>query len=289
MNQRITDLYGNDDVEAMYQAALAVPLTDKIEMALLTIRTYEKMALERDSGGFYECFSGGKDSIVMDKLFQMSGVKFTRNYNNVTIDPPELVQFIKREYPGTTWHHPMQGSLPMYMAHKSCGPPTRLARWCCEIYKEQGGRGLFKAIGVRAEESARRKGMWQTVTLHKSDLSPILSPILYWTEADVWRFIRDNNMPYCSLYDEGFKRLGCVGCPMGGAKGQARDFARWPKYEALWKRGFDAYWNKYKGTPTKKGEDRWIEKFPTQEDFWNWWVSGKAYEGDEADCQLFLW
>ena len=69
----------------------------------------------------------------------------------------------------------------------------------------------------------------------------------------------------------------------------ARDFARWPKYEALWKRGFAAYWAKYKGTLTKKGDDRWIEKFPTVEAFWDWWVSGKAYEGDTPDCQQWLW
>jgi hypothetical protein len=76
---------------------------------------------------------------------------------------------------------------------------------------------------------------------------------------------------------------------MSGPNGMARDFKRWPKYEAMWKRGFQRYWDKYKGTLTKKGEDRWIEKFPTVEDLWNWWVSGKAYEGEQADCQLYLW
>ena len=49
---QITDLYGNDDIEAMYQAALAVPLAEKIEMALLMIRTYESMALNLSEDGF---------------------------------------------------------------------------------------------------------------------------------------------------------------------------------------------------------------------------------------------
>ncbi len=106
----------------------------------------------------------------------------------------------------------------------------------------------------------------------------------------------------------------------------ARDFARWPKHEKLWNPRLAAYWEKYKGTPTKRqitclncagtgwvksvdlmksrgserlcGEcggvgkvdgERWIERFPTVEDFWQWWVSGKAYEGDTPDCQMWLW
>lgn len=284
--EQITDLYGNDDIEAMYQQAINRPLKEKITQAIALIQSLEKQALSLSDSGFFVCFSGGKDSIVMDKLFQMAGVKFTRNYANVTIDPPELVQFIKREYPDTIWHS--QGKpLPLAMADKSCGPPTRMIRWCCEKYKEQGGTGLFKAIGVRAAESPRRKGIWKTLNNNNGGL--ILCPIVYWTDKDVWQFIRQNEMPYCELYDQGFTRLGCIGCPMAGPTGQARDFARWPKYESLWKRGFQAYWDKYKGTLTKQGKERSLEKFPTVESLWDWWISGKAYEGDKPDCQMFLW
>lgn len=274
--------------EEIYQAHLAEPLDRKIEVALALLREYEPMALELSEDGYYVAFSGGKDSIVMERLFQMAGVKYRVWYNNVTIDPPELVQFIKREYPEARWNQPKKNLTDM-IADKACGPPTRLIRWCCEIYKEQGGNGLFKAIGVRAEESARRKGAWQTITIHRTDLSPILSPILYWTEADVWQFVRANNMPYCSLYDEGFKRLGCVGCPMGGPTGMKRDFERWPHYEKLWKRGFAKFWAKYKGVPRRDGRPRSLEVFATVDDLWNWWISGKANEGDKPDCQMWLW
>lgn len=287
MTETITDLFGNEDQEAMYQQALLVPLADKIDMAIMLIREFERQSLALSPDGYYVCFSGGKDSIVMAKLFEMAGVKYTLNYNNVTIDPPELVQFIKREYPQAVWHS-VGTNLPMYMAKKSNGPPTRIARWCCEIYKEQGGIGYFKAIGVRAAESARRKGLWKTVNNNNKG-GAILCPIVYWTDADVWQFIAQQKMKYCELYDQGFNRLGCVGCPMGGPAGQAKGFARWPKYEAMWKRGFTAYWNAWKGVPRRDGGDRWIEKFPTVDDLWNWWVSGKAYEGDQPDCQMYLW
>lgn len=291
----IINLLGDPDEDAMYRMAINQPLEYKIEQAIGLIRMYEHQALELSEDGYYVCFSGGKDSIVMAKLFEMAGVKYGLHYNNVTIDPPELVQFIKREYPEAVWHS-VGTPLPLYMAKKSNGPPTRLARWCCEIYKEQGGDGYFKAIGVRSEESARRKGLWSQVTSDKraEKVGPFLCPILYWTDDDIWTFIRANNMKYCQLYDEGFKRLGCIGCPMGGPKQVAMEFARWPKYEKLWRRGFDLYWKTWKGVPrqrvNKEGNlDRWIEKMETVDDLWNWWISGKAYEGEGADCQLWLW
>jgi len=51
----------------------------------------------------------------------------------------------------------------------------------------------------------------------------MVAPIFDWTDEDVWAYIRDRNLPYCSLYDEGFKRLGCIGCPMA-SKGREQQF-----------------------------------------------------------------
>lgn len=281
------DLWGNYSEEDLYQIAISRPLEEKIESAIALIQTYEGQALQLSPDGYYVAFSGGKDSIVMAKLFEMAGVKFQLWYNNVTIDPPELVQFIKREYPQAKWNNPTK-NLPLSMPDVGM-PPTRIARWCCEIYKEQGGNGLFKAIGVRAEESARRKGRWSEITAHRETKNPIMCPIVYWTESDIWQFIRGNQMPYCSLYDEGFHRLGCVGCPMARAQ-RFEQFKRWPKYEKMWRRGFQRLHEKFKGVPKKNGGERSIERFKTPEEHFNHWMNDKsADDGEGADCQLGLW
>ena len=67
----------------------------------------------------------------------------------------------------------------------------------------------------------------------------LLNPIIDWKDEDVWDFIHDRNLPYCSLYDEGFTRLGCIGCPLQGGKGMERDFERWPKYREFYISAFD--------------------------------------------------
>lgn len=66
----------------------------------------------------------------------------------------------------------------------------------------------------------------------------LVNPIIDWEEEDVWEFLNSQNIPHCSLYDEGFKRLGCIGCPMSGSKNMERDFERWPKYKEMYIRAF---------------------------------------------------
>lgn len=251
---------------------MSLPLDVKVEKALGFLKLHEPDAIHLSSDGYYLAFSGGKDSVVMKRLARMAGVDFKDHYNNTTIDPPELVRFIKDEHPETTWNS--KGVHLCTRIVQKRNPPTRLGRWCCSEYKEQGGNGLFKLIGVRAAESPRRKGMWKPFMINKRK-GLIGCPILYWTDEDIWNFIKRENIPYCKLYDEGFKRLGCVGCPMGGPKSQRKEFDRWPRYEALWKKAFKRLYEGYRDEPNRKGEPRFFAKYDCWEDFWDWWISGK--------------
>ena len=67
----------------------------------------------------------------------------------------------------------------------------------------------------------------------------LINPIIDWTSEDVWEFIHEYEIPYCCLYDEGFKRLGCIGCPMGSKEQRLKEFERWPKYYNLYMVAFE--------------------------------------------------
>ena len=71
------------------------------------------------------------------------------------------------------------------------------------------------------------------------DHTTLINPIIDWTTDEVWEFIKEYKIPYCSLYDEGFKRLGCIGCPMGTKKMREYEFERWPKYKNLYMIAFE--------------------------------------------------
>ena len=88
----------------------------------------------------------------------------------------------------------------------------------------------------------------------------VINPIIDWSDAEVWEFIKRYDVPYCRLYDEGFKRLGCIGCPMGSH--QMEEFKRYPKYKQAYIRAFDRMLK-------SKVSDDW----KTGEDVYNWWVN----------------
>lgn len=64
-----------------------------------------------------------------------------------------------------------------------------------------------------------------------------LNPIFDWSTEEVWEFIHHYNIPYCKLYDQGYKRLGCIGCPMAG-KHRVEEFERYPKYKKAYTSAF---------------------------------------------------
>ena len=270
--------------DQLVDIALAMPLDKKIHKAVELLRLWEPMALKMSPDGYWLAYSGGKDSDCILELAKMAGVKYRPVYNVTTIDPPELVRYIKREHPEVEFSRQEKTLLTEMVENKSClAPPTRLARWCCERYKEVGGNGMAKVLGVRVAESPRRKTLWKTVINNRKS-GKIICPIVYWTDDDVWEFHKQRDLKYCHLYEEGFNRLGCVGCPMAGTEGQLKAFARWPKYELLWKRAFKRFWEKWHGVPKRDGSPRYFEDFGDWETFWEWWISGTSKTEDEQ-CQ----
>lgn len=263
--------------EQLCMLGFGVSLSEKIDKAIGTYQMYEAEALRRDPvNGYYLCDSYGKDSCVILDLAKRSGVKFLAHYNLTTLDPPELVRFGRKHHPETVVHKP---DMPMLvrLVGRCYGPPTRLARWCCEEYKEIRGNDVVKVFGVRAAESARRKANWKIWTPHKKTQSWILNPILYWTDDDVWQYIWQNHLPYCSLYDEGLTRLGCIGCPMAG-DGRRKEFERWPKYGEAWKRAIVKFYDKWHGVPTE--QEKW-NPCPV------WWTTKELWDGERLQDKVW--
>lgn len=277
---------------------------DKVEKAIMRLQTYEPPE------GYWLCFSGGKDSVVIKALADMANVKYDAYYRVTSVDPPELVRFIKDNHPDVIFDYPRDkdgNRVTMWnLIPKKKMPPTRLARYCCAVLKESGGAGRLKVTGVRWAESNKRrishgeatimsKKMKKIAEEEYSDIaykltpqggvalpldnrenakmvemcyrthSTTINPIIDWSDGEVWEFIKEYNVPYCELYDQGYKRLGCIGCPLAGEKMQKQEFKQYPKYEHLYLLAFE---NMLKTLNDQKLLTTWT----SPENVMKWWL-----------------
>jgi phosphoadenosine phosphosulfate reductase len=155
--------------------------------------------------------SGGKDSAVLYDLCKKSGVECEYYYSATGIDPPEVVKHIKRNYSDVIIRKPKQS---FYQELQTRGFPTKRTRWCCDFLKKDPTADVpykKKLMGIRSEESSNRSKRPQ-IDLYKNG-DEVYKPIFYWKEWEIWEYIERHDLPYCSLYDEGFGRIGCVVCP----------------------------------------------------------------------------
>ena len=65
---------------------------DKVQRAVDLVRSFEP------PDKYYLAYSGGKDSIVVEAILRMAGVGYETHYNMTTVDPPELVRFVIRQF-----------------------------------------------------------------------------------------------------------------------------------------------------------------------------------------------
>lgn len=178
--------------------------------------------------GYYVCFSGGKDSVVILDLVKRAGVKFEAHHHILTIEQPELMHFIFKQYPEVINDHPPK---TMYQLIQQFGcPPHRHIRYCCWNLKTIHGKGRFKVDGIRSAESPRRAKRKKIEDDTKNIGGRFLHLIFDWTADDVWQYIRERNLPYCKLYDEGKTRIGCVFCPFARTADNLANVKRYPQF-----------------------------------------------------------
>jgi len=177
-------------------------------------------------------FSGGKDSIVLYDLAKRTGLLFSYVYSNTTIDPPGHIGFIRKYYPDVQIQQP---KISFYEMIEKYGLPTDRRRFCCQHLKEYVGKGCRVFEGLRIEEGRKRGArLKKLVEPEKCDTRVKgkihAYPIMQWSEKEIWNYIRERNLPYSPLYDQGFSRLGCVGCPMAMTNLRINEYKRFPRY-----------------------------------------------------------
>jgi phosphoadenosine phosphosulfate reductase len=237
----------------------------------------------------------------MLEVFKAAGVRHFVFHNHTTIDAPETVYYIRRKFAALEAAGiPCQIYFPRYSFWALCmhklSLPTRIARFCCEELKEQQQHPELQfaahSFGVRKAESVSRAAKRDSIELRNRKRANaltvkhfhfdntdevkqtgmcytqnyfIVNPLAYWTDEVLWDFIRGNSLKINPLYNEGFKRVGCIGCPLA-SKHRIFEFERYPIYKANFIRLCDRIMTERisRGLPNKYGFKCGQEYF----DFW---------------------
>lgn len=286
---------------------------DLEQKAIERIKMAAEMSLHHYQKPLICTYSGGKDSDVMLELFKRSGIVFEVHNSHTTADAPQTVYHIRKVFRdlelqgikcGIDYHKQQDGSrITMWnLIIKKMIPPTRLARYCCSELKETGCANRMIATGIRWAESNKRKGREVFETISRSEhgktkvtdekmlltdnddtrrlfeqcqmkAKTVVNPIIDWKDNDIWDYYWNECKTHNPLYEMGYYRVGCIGCPMAG-KSRWKEFADFPAYKQAYISAFDTMIKirNQKGLPNKR-------KWGSGEEVFFWWMEDRNTPG----------
>lgn len=257
-------------------------------------------------------YSGGKDSDVLLQLFRMAEIPFEAHNSHTTVDAPQTVRHIKDTFNKLSDagvkceidYHLQENGRRLTMWNLIPGklmPPTRIVRYCCSELKEGGNPNRLIATGVRWAESRKRSsrspfevlGQTASKSIGVSDekmlitdnddtrrlfencqmkAKTVVNPIIDWTDQNIWQFIGEKDIQVCELYQCGYDRLGCLGCPLASKKQREKEMYDFPKYKRAYIRAFDRMIDERK----QRGKDT---KWSCGEEVYLWWMQDNNIVG----------
>lgn len=305
-------------------------MNDKVEKAKKTLRLAAEMSEHYYHSPLIICYSGGKDSDVILRLAMetLTPDQYEVLHSITTVDSPITNKYVNDIYkelkskgikaeknipvgpdgkPTNMWKLIVQRQMP----------PTRLARYCCQVLKEVSTPNRIAVLGVRSDESSMRKGRdvfgirgetkkdyvhfsvdhteevfgealekenevngeaWDCTLIKNMKLKKdaIVNLIYDWTDEDVWNYLRSNNYPHNPMYEMGYHRVGCVGCPMATYKQKKKEFADFPGVKNLYIKAFDEML-KVRHQGGKTNTDKYGNNWNSGKDVYDWWVQEFKY------------
>lgn len=193
------------------------------------INYIKEQAKDFKEDSMFVSFSGGKDSTVTSDIVMRALGKenIIHVYGDTTLEYPTTATYIKR-------FKDKHKKTPMLVAKnkeqdfnelcKVIGPPSRLMRWCCTIFKTgaitrkidstfKDKRNILTFQGIRRAESTARSKYERESDSSKISKQHTVAPLIDWQEFDIWLYIISNRVDFNDAYRQGFARVGCWCCP----------------------------------------------------------------------------
>lgn len=101
----------------------------------------------------------------------------------------------------------------------------------------------------------------------------VVNPIYEWSDTDVWDYLNERKYPHNPMYDKGYHRVGCIGCPMATYKQKMKEFADFPYARDMYINTFDKMLEKRKAEGKDDSSGKWQDGLSV----YKWWIEEGKY------------
>ncbi len=223
--EKNTDRYFKEQMEIFLQAN-----RERYEALVEEADEYiRRVAADYNFMEMFVSFSGGKDSTVVSDLVMraLGNPKVLHIFGDTTLEFPFTYEYVKRfkqEHPQTPVITACNKEKDFEELCRMIGPPSRVMRWCCTVFKTGSIQKTIKSLfrnkkeiltfyGIRRSESASRSKYDRDSDSPKITKQRIISPIIDWMDFDIWLYLLTTGIDFNRAYRLGYARVGCWCCP----------------------------------------------------------------------------
>lgn len=199
--------------------------------------SYLKQVATTQSPTTFACSFGAEDMVLLDAIAKHARAieVFTLDTGRLPEETQALLEVVRDRYPiAIRTYFPEAATVQSWVEQN--GPnafykSVAQRQQCCGIRKVEPLRRALHGkkswiTGLRREQSQAR----QTLELETWDDANGLikiNPLLEWSNEEVWRYIRANDVPYNALHDRGYPSIGCAPCTRAIQPGEDIRAGRW--------------------------------------------------------------
>jgi phosphoadenosine phosphosulfate reductase len=210
-------------------------------------------------------FSGGKDSTVTADLTRraLSNPSLVHIFGDTTLEFPSTLEYVKRfreNNPKAIFKTAKNKEQDFYKVCEDIGPPARMLRWCCYMFKTgpitrvlnniYRNMDILTFYGIRKSESVNRSKYNRVEFAIKEGKNgneivndkikiqnqTVASPIFMWKDIDIWLYILGEGIDFNDAYRLGYDRVGCWCCPNNNERAQFLSQIYMPEQSERWRK-----------------------------------------------------
>ena len=213
----------------------------------------KRVASKYDEEKLVISFSGGKDSTVTADLVikALSNPSLVHVFGDTTLEFPSTIEYAERyrkDHPLAIFLVAKNDEQVFYDVCEDIGPPARLMRWCCSMFKTgpitrvinnlYRNQQILTFYGIRKSESVSRskynriEDNSQSVKIQQQTVA---SPVFFWNDIDIWLYIFTESLDFNKAYRLGYDRVGCWCCPNNNLRAQFLSQIYLPEESEKWR------------------------------------------------------